>query len=344
MEIDTEALPKHLERKVAPCYVVFGDEPLLVLEATDRIRAAAAAAGYSTREVLTAEKGFDWSQLHAAANSLSLFGDRRIIDLRIPSGAPGNDGSEALAGFAARLPDDAVALVTLPRLDRKQQSAKWFAALAAVAVVVQAQKVTLARLPAWLAGRLAAQGHQADHQTLDFMATRVEGNLLAAHQEVRKLALLFPPGKLSFESVKDAVLDVARYDVWGLGPAVLKGESAHFSRMLEGLRAEGTGLPLVLWALAEEVRALLAVHTASRRGVAVAQVLRDHRVWGERQSLVPQAAKRLDGATLMAALAQAARIDRIAKGVAPGNAWDELRQLGLTLAGAPTALATVESR
>ncbi len=344
MELDTEALPRHLERKVDACYVVFGDEPLLVLEATDRIRAAAAAAGYSTREVYTAEKGFDWGQLHSAANSRSLFSDRRIVDLRIPSGAPGNDGSEALVAFAARLPDDAVSLVTLPRLDRKQQSAKWFAALAAVGVVVQAKKVTLGRLPAWLTGRLAAQGHEADRQTLDFMAMRVEGNLLAAHQEVRKLALLFPPGRLSFEDVKDAVLDVARYDVWGLGPAVLKGEAVHFTRILDGLRAEGTGLPLVLWALAEEVRVLLAVSTAGRRGVAVAQVLRECRVWGERQSLVPQAARRLDVVTLTTAMAHAARIDRIAKGVAPGNAWDELRSLGLTLAGAPTALAAGESR
>ncbi|MBX9963410.1 MAG: DNA polymerase III subunit delta [Burkholderiales bacterium] len=334
MNLDSEQLARHLERQLAPLYLVYGEEALLALEAADRIRGAARHKGYSEREVLIAEPGFEWRRLQASGASLSLFATQRLIEVRIPGSGPGVEGAEALANHAANLPPDTLTLITVGKLDGRARKSAWFTALEAAGVAVHAQKVTMDRLPQWLAGRLGAQGHQVDEPTLEYLAARVEGNLMAAHQEVQKLALLFPPGRIQLADIKSAVLDVARYDAFDLGPAVLKGEAGHFARMLDGLEAEGAGPPLVLWALAEEARALLTIRAATARGVPSQQALRDARVWGERQGPIQQALRRLDTQALEPMLEHAARIDRIAKGVAPGAVWDELRTLGLTLAGA----------
>lgn len=334
MNLDSEQLARHLERQLAPLYLVYGEEPLLALEAADRIRAAARRKGYAEREVLLAEPGFEWGRLQASGASLSLFATQRLIELRIPGSGPGVEGAEALSTHAANLPPDTLTLVTIGKLDGRTRKSAWFGALEAAGAAVHAQKVTADRLPQWLAGRLGLQGHRVDEATLEFLAARVEGNLMAAHQEVQKLALLFPPGLVALEDVKNAVLDVARYDAFDLGPAALKGEGAHVARMLDGLQAEGAGPPLVLWALAEEARALLTIRAATARGVPMQQALRDARVWGERQGPIQRALRRLDVPALEHMLAHAARIDRIAKGVAPGSVWDELQALGLALAGA----------
>jgi DNA polymerase-3 subunit delta len=334
VNLDSEQLARHLERQLAPLYLVYGEEALLVLEAADRIRAAARRKGYSEREVLIAEPGFEWRRLQASGASLSLFATQRLIELRIPGSGPGVEGAEALSTHAGSLPPDTLTLITVGKLDGRARKSAWFTALEAAGVAVHAQKVTVDRLPQWLAGRLGNQGHQVDEATLEYLAARVEGNLMAAHQEVQKLALLFPPGRITLEDIKGAVLDVARYDAFDLGPAVLRGEAAHFARMLDGLEAEGAGPPLVLWALAEEARALLTIRAATARGVPSQQALRDARVWGDRQGPIQQALRRLDVPVLERMLEHAARIDRIAKGVAPGAVWDELRALGLALAGA----------
>ena len=339
MNLDPEQLPRHLGRQLAPLYVVFGDEPLLVLEAADRIRAAAARQGHTERELLMVESGFEWRRLWATGASLSLFATRRLVELRIP-GSPGVEGGEALITYAADLPPDTITLISLAKIDRRGRETRWFKALDEAGVVIQAERVTADRLPRWLIGRLEQQGQQADAATLAFITARVEGNLLAAHQEVQKLALLFPEGPLDFQAVRNAVLDVARYDVFDLGPAVLAGDVVRVSRMLDGLQAEGVGPPLVLWALAEEARALLAVGRATRGGKSVQQACRELRVWGERQNLLPQALKRIDAATARRALAQAVRTDRVAKGVARGDVWDELKGLGLLLAGADPGVRT----
>jgi len=334
VNLDSEQLAKHLERQLAPLYLVYGEEALLALEAADRIRSAARRKGYSEREVLIAEPGFEWRRLQASGASLSLFATQRLIELRIAGSGPGVEGAEALSAHAGNLPPDTLTLITIGKLDGRTRKSAWFTALEAAGVAVHAQKVTIDRLPQWLSGRLGAQGHQVDEPTLEYLAARVEGNLMAAHQEVQKLALLFPPGRISLEDIKSAVLDVARYDAFDLGPAVLRGEAGHFARMLDGLAAEGAGPPLVLWVLAEEARALLTIRAATARGVPAQQALRDARVWGERQGPIQQALRRLDPRALEPMLAHAARIDRIAKGVAPGAVWDELRALGLALAGA----------
>ena len=331
MRIDSEQLSQHLSRGLKPLYVVFGEELLLALEAADRVRATALKQGYGERRVLFAESGFDWGEVGMVGNSLSLFASRRVLDLRVPSGKPGKDGSEALQRLAGSLPENTVVLITLPGLDRQQLASRWFEALERAGVAVHAAAVKREQLGQWLSGRLAQQGQQAGADTLDFLVGRVEGNLMAAYQEVQKLALLFPAGTLPFEEVKDAVLDVARYDVFEIGVTVLKGERAHFVRMLDGLRGEGAALPLVLWAIAEEARAMARVKTALDTGQPLAQALREARVWGPRQELMPRALQRLTTTQLIGVLRRAAEVDRMIKGLADGDTWDALLQLGFSL-------------
>ena len=333
MRIDTEQLAQHLQRSLRPLYAVYGDEPLLALEAADRIRQQARAQGYSEREVLTAEAGFDWSQLAMSGKSLSLFGAQRILELRVPSGKPGAEGAEAIKRFAADPPPDTVTLVSLPKLDRAALASGWFQALDEAGVAVAANAVAPARLPQWLAGRLRQQGQDADGDTLALLAGMVEGNLLAAQQELQKLALLFPPGKLTREGVQSAVLDVARFDVFKLGEALLGGDAARLVRVVEGLQGEGTAPPLVLWAIAEEMRALSRVSAALAAGTPLQLALREARVWGSRAELLPRALRRTHPRELEAALLAAADVDRTIKGLADGDAWQELLQLSLRMVG-----------
>ena len=332
MRISTEQLPQQLARGPAPLYTVFGDEPLLALEATDRIRAKARADGYSEREVLTAEQHFDWSQLRMSGQSMSLFATRRILELRIPGGKPGVEGGKALQEFCSQPPADTVTLIQLPDIDWRGQKSSWFEALAASGVVVEAKLVKRDKLPAWLAGRLKMQEQRADEETLEFVADKVEGNLLAAYQEVQKLALLFPPGTLSFEQVKEAVLDVARYDVFDLGGVVIAGDARYLARVMEGLRGEGAAPPLVLWAVTEEIRAVDRVLRGLATGRPLQQAVRDARIRAPRQELMQRHVERYTRSQIEAALMHAARIDRMIKGLAGGEVWDELLQLGLRFA------------
>ena len=329
----SEQLEAHLARELRPLYVVHGDEPLLSLEAADAIRARARAAGFTERTVLTAERGFQWGELAANFASLSLFGDKKLIEMRLPSGKPGSDGATAIEAFSASLPPDALTLVMLPRLDRAGQSSAWFQALEAKGMIVNVYPVERTRLAGWIAARLARQNRHASAETLQFLADCVEGNLLAAHQEIQKLALLLPEGELGFDAVRDAVMNVARYEVQKLTEAALSGERVRLARMLAGLRGEGEAPPRVLWILAEEIRAIARVQSGIAAGRSPAEVLREARVWGEtRQALVSRAARMLQSRALLAALEHAARIDRVIKGVERGDAWDELLQLGLRFA------------
>ena len=331
MRFDTDQLAQRLERELAPLYVVFGEELLLALEAADRIRAAALAAGFDERKILIADAGFDWGALREAGQSLSLFSSKRIVDLRIPNGKPGKNGSEALAEFCESLPEDTVTVVSLPALDRHALASKWFGALEKAGETVHAKNVARERLPAWISQRLSQQQQSASRETVAFIAERVEGNLMAAYQEIQKLALLFPPGELSFDEVRSAVLDVARFDVFELGATLLRGDRNHFLRMLDGLRGEGAAIPLILWAVAEEARALSRVKTLVDNGVSLNRAMQQARVWGARQKLLPQALRRLDQQQLLGALKNAAHVDRMAKGLAKGDTWDALLELGMSL-------------
>lgn len=332
MAISSEELPHHLASGLKPLYVVYGDALLLTLEAADSIRAAARAAGYGERETLIAEQHFKWAELRNSARSMSLFASRKVIDLRIPSGKPGVEGGKTLQEYAANPDSDVLTLITLPRLDWSAQKSQWFAALEKHGVMVIADDIPRSALPRWIAARLQRQDQRADEAALEFLADRCEGNLLAAFQEIQKLALLFPAGMLTFENVKDSVMDVARYDVSRLAEAMLNGNAARYTHILDGLRAEGTATVLVLWALSEDIRTLCKVAQAVQRGASLANAMRELRVRRDKQRLIENAARRFKFKQLERAIQQAARLDKTIKGLRQGDVWDELLQLGLRFA------------
>jgi DNA polymerase III subunit delta len=331
MNITSEDLPRHLANGLKPLYVVYGDAMLLAIEAADSIRAAARAAGYTERETFIADQYFKWGELRDSARNLSLFASRKVVDLRIPSGKPGMEGGQALQDYCAGLGNEVLTVISLPKLDKTAQNSKWFGALQQNGVMVLTDDIPRSALPGWIAGRLKKQGRTVDTGTLEFLADRCEGNLLAAFQEIQKLALLYPAGALSFDQVKDAAMDVARYDIFKLSEAMLNGNAARYTRILEGLRAEGTATVLVLWAISEDVRTLGKVLQASERGGNIGSALRDARVWGARQKLIETAARRLRFPHIERAIHQAARLDKAIKGLRQGDVWDELLQLGLRL-------------
>ena len=332
MQLKGEQLAAHLERELKPVYVVYGDDPLLVIEAADAIRAAARRRGFDERKVLTGLAGFNWVELHHAAGNMSLFGGRTLIDLRIPTGKPGREGSAAIQDYCARQSPDALLLVTLPGLEWTEEKAAWLKALAEAGVAVKLIPPNLAELPAWIAGRLQRQQQNADREGLRFIAERVEGNLLAAHQEILKLGLLFPVGNISLQQIQESVLNVARYDLDGLREALLLGDVARLTRTLDGLQQEGEPSPLILWAMTEEVRALAQVRVGMAGGQPVDLLLKDARVWGPRQSLFKRALQRISSKQANLALRHAARIDAMIKGAAgAGDVWDEFLRLGLSI-------------
>jgi DNA polymerase-3 subunit delta len=331
MQLRAGELEAHLARTLASIYVIHGDEPLIALEAADAVRAAARKRGFGDREVFEPGRSFDWSELSHSLASLSLFGGKKIVELRLPGGKPGAQGGEAIAAYCERPSPDILLLVSLPRLDRMSQGTAWFGALAGAGVVVDVWPVERARLPAWIAERLARQKQRSSREALEFLADRVEGNLLAAHQEVQKLALLAPEGELSLETVRDAVANVARYDAYAACEAMLAGDEVRYVRVIDGLKSEGEAPTLVLWTLSEELFALARIQAGAAAGRSVDDLLRENRVWGPRQRPMKAAAARVAPAAVGHALAHAARIDRAIKGVGAGEPWDELLSLGLRL-------------
>lgn len=343
MQIAAGQLPNQLQRGLASLYTLHGDEPLLIQEGADAIRAAARAAGYTERTSHTvAGAHFDWSEVLAAGGSLSLFSDKQIVEIRIPSGKPGKDGSVAIQQLAeqARGNDSTLTIVMLPRLDKATRSGAWFGALESLGVTVGVEPVERAALPQWLAQRLSQQGQRVragieGQRTLQFFADRVEGNLLAAHQEIQKLALLFPAGELGFEQVEGAVLNVARYDVFKLSEAVLGGQTARVQRMLDGLQAEGESEVLVHYTLAEDIRALKRVKDAMAQGRPLPMALREQRIWGTRERLFERVLPRLTSDAASELLLAAHLVDGIVKGLKlpdwPANGWQALHRLAMML-------------
>lgn len=342
MQIRLEQLDAQLARGLKPLYTLHGDEPLLAQEAADAIRAAARAAGHAERQVFTVSGAhFDWSGVLGAAQALSLFAERRLIEIRIPSGKPGKEGSEALQRYCGRLPDDVLTLVTLPRLDYGTQKSAWFAALEAHGLTLRLETPERNALPAWLAQRLARQGQRVREgeeglRTLAFFADRVEGNLLAAHQELQKLALLHTPGELSFEQVEAAVLNVARYDLTKLGEAVWSGQVARALRVLDGLQHEGEAAVLVHWSLADDIRALARGRAALDDGKPLPLALKEARAWGPKEKLFERVLPQLTRVPLAQLLQAASLCDGIVKGLKhpewPHAPWDALRRLVLMAA------------
>jgi DNA polymerase-3 subunit delta len=330
MELRPEDLGAHLVRGLAPLYLIWGEEPLAMLEAEDTIRAAALESGCE-RTVFTVQGKFDWSVLSGHADNFCLFAQKKLVEIRIPSGKPGVDGSAALARYADALPAETVTLISLPGLEWKQTKSKWFEALAAVAVVVQSRDVPLEQMPAWISRRLALNKQQAGREALEFLANRLEGNLLAARQEIDKLSLLLPQGRLALEDIEQAVTDVSRFEVADIQDAMLAGDSVRCARILDSLRQEGEAVPKIMWQIGATLRLLYKLKSAIRQGQSLAAAFRANRIWDKRQSLVQAALKRIGDEKLETALTDAARIDRQAKGLEGGDPWDDMLRLSLNL-------------
>lgn len=338
MRLKPEQLTGHLQRTLAPVYLVSGDEPLQVDESCAAIRAEVHTQGYTEREVLTAGKDFDWNALWQAAHSLSLFAARRLIELRLPTGKPGDAGSAALVEYASRLPADTVLLVITAKLDAQTQKGKWFGALEQAGVVIQIWPVETKALPGWIGRRLAARGMQASPELCGLLAERAEGNLLAATQDIEKLYLLYGAGKLDMVQAAAAVADSARFDIYDLVDAAASGDVARASRIVNGLREEGVEPVLVLWALARELRSLAGMAYESEHGARAEQIYAKYKIWEKRKPIVHRALQRHKTHVWHGLLRRAARTDRVIKGFASGNAWDELSALSLAMAGAPNLL------
>ena len=347
MQVASAQFANHLQTQASKglrsLYTFHGDEPLLQQEALDALRHSARAQGYTERSVFTvAGAHFNWGEVLAAGGSMSLFADKQLIEIRIPSGKPGKEGSTALQQIAelAVGNDSTLTVVLLPRLDKATKSAAWFSALENNGISMQVDPIERHALPAWIAHRLSAQ-HQrvasgeAGQHTLQFFAERVEGNLLAAHQEVQKLGLLYPAGELSFEQVERAVLNVARYDVFKLSEAVLSGQPLRVQRMLDGLKAEGEAEVLVHYTLAEDIRALRRVKDAMVAGKALPMALREQRIWGPRERLFERVLPRLSAGMLEKLLQSAHQVDAIVKGLKtpdwPADNWQALHRLAMRL-------------
>lgn len=325
MRLSTEQVIDHPPKALSPLYVIYGPEPLGALEAADSLRASAARQGFVEREILTAESGFDWSRLAAAGSALSLFATQRLMELRIPTGKPGKEGAVAIERFCRRLPEDTVTLITLPDMDWQGKQTKWFVALEAVATMVEAQPVERDQMPQWLSQRMQRVQLTAGPEALAFLADCTEGNLLAAKQEIEKLALLCPPGEITLAIMSDSVANVSRFSTLNLINAVHEGDAARIAKMLDGLKAEGEPPPLILWMLAGEMRALLRMTGVTKSGRAP---------FPAKARSMERLARKHTTASLVRLNLQAARIDRMIKGVNGNDVWDALLQFACGLGGA----------
>jgi DNA polymerase-3 subunit delta len=349
MQLALPQLQAHLQKGLRSLYALHGDEALLVQEAADAIRATARLQGYTERSVhVVSGAHFDWSEVLAAGGSMSLFAERQILEIRVPTGKPGKEGSPMIQQLAqsAEGNDSTLTLFVLPRLDNATKKGAWFGALEQFGVTLQVDSLERAQLPQWIAQRLKLQNQsvapgQEGQNCLQFFADRVEGNLLAAHQEIQKLGLLYPPGELTQTQVESAVLNVARYDVFKLSEAVLSGQVARVLRMLEGLQAEGEAAVLVHFTLAEDIRALKRVKDAMADGRPLPMALREQRIWGLREKLFERVLPKLSSTRLAQLLQNAHQVDGIVKGLKvadwPSDPWQALQRLALRVSSACAA-------
>ncbi|MCX4026007.1 DNA polymerase III subunit delta [Endozoicomonas sp. SM1973] len=333
MKIRIDQLPSHL-KPLKPIYLIASDEPLQQIEAVDQVRAAARNQGFTERELFHAETSFDWDLLLESANALSLFADRKLIELRIPNGKPGEKGNKALEAYCQNPSPDNILLVITPKLDGAIQRSKWFKKLDQLGIFLPIWPVEPSRLPNWLKQRFQQAGLSASPEAIELLTDRIEGNLLAASQEIEKLKLLAIDGKVTATHITDSVSDSARYDVFGLVDAALQGDIRHCLRIISGLKAEASETTLILWALTREVRNLSEFSYLVHQGNSVDQVCKQLKIWPKRKPLIQQAARRHREKDFRSMLQHAAEIDTAIKGLIKENVWDELTQLTLKLAGA----------
>lgn len=332
MRLTQAQLESHLKQGLQPIYVLVGDEPLAQRECLDALRVAATTQGFDERTSLIVERSFNWQQVQNFGQSISLFSSRRLLELNIPNGKPGVEGAKALQALATKTLPDTSVIIILPTLERDAKNSAWFSTLESHTQVITLSEVDATNLPKWIANRLAQQGQHTSIQTLEFLAHQVEGNLLAANQEVQKLSLLYPQGELSDEVVREAVLNVSRYDPFQLGEAVLAGDAERTVRILQGLQDEGETAVAVMNPLMWVLRPLVRIKQAEMRGANLTAAMTNARIYGDKQALVKRALTRLSLRQLDAALQKLVDIDKMAKGVMLGDAWLEISRLCFGLA------------
>jgi DNA polymerase-3 subunit delta len=332
MRLYPEKLADHLLQKLLPVYLVSGDEPLLLQECCDQIRQKARAENCNEREIIEGGvSNFNWQDILHSASNMSLFADRKLIELRLPSGKPGAEGSKALCEYLDIASGDDVLLIVSGKIDKQSTNSKWYKALDKAGVTVQVWPVDAKNLPRWLQQRVRNAGMSIDDDALRLLCERMEGNLLAAVQEVEKLKLLAADSKITMQTVTEAVSDNARYNLFDMADNALKGNASVSLRMLYGLRAEGTEPPVVLWALVREIRTLYEAQLDCDSGQSTQQALSSRRVWQNRMPLMQAALTRHNTHSLSLLLEQAARADGSIKGFADGKPWDNLSRLVITL-------------
>ncbi len=332
MKVRPEQLTANLKQRLAPVYLVHGDETLLVAEASDAIRGFVREQGFDERNVFTVDPGFDWNVLREAGASMSLFAQKRLIELRLPSGKPQDAGSKALLEYLSYEQSDSILLIVSGKIDARSQQSKWFKALDQRGVTVQIWPIKPQQLPGWINQRMKAVELQPTRDAVALLAERVEGNLLACVQEIEKLRLLNGAGKIDADAVRDSVVDSSRYDIYGLVDAALGGDVGRITHIVNGLRGEGVEIVLALWALAREIRELSRMAAAQKNGENLEQIFRKYRVWETRKPLIKRALARHNVNVWQQLLCQAGRVDRTIKGVVAGDAWEELLQLAVKTA------------
>ena len=335
MKLHANQLSSHLQNKLAPCYLVSSDEHLLVNEALDQIRGAAREQGFTLRESQVAMAGFNWSQLAAIGANLSLFADRRIVELRLPTGKPGRDGSAAICEFVEQLGPELMLIVITPKLDRSNSNSKWVKALSAKGVFLPIWPVGLRELPGWIGERMRRAGLSPDSDAINMIADRVEGNLLAADQEIQKLRLILGEGAVTGEDVSNAVASSRRFDVYKLVDAAVAGDAKRAMKILNGLRGEGLEPVILMWALTRELRVLARLADSVRRNIDLGAAMNKERIWNNRQAMVRACIGRHQHIDLYRFLKATGRADAAAKGQAAGDPWQLGADivLGLSLGG-----------
>lgn len=333
MRVNTDQLPARLQRgEPAPIYLISGDEPLQMQEAADLVRNHARRAG-AERTVIPVDKGFDWNQLLQESASMSLFAGKRLLELRMNDQSPGKEGSEVLSDYAENCPPDTILLITMDKLDKRSQQARWYKAIDKIGIIVQIWPVEPSRLPDWIMQRFAQQHKRTDRATASLIAQRTEGNLLAARQEVDKLCLLTDGDEITLQQAQDSVTDSTRYGVFMLIEYALLGDTARIAAMMRGLRQEGIEPMGLFGAIMWELRRLCAVASRINGGMSKDRVFEEYRIWSARQAAVSKVLGRLNQHQLDGLLAEAVRIDKSLKGALRQDPWELMETLLFRFAG-----------
>ena len=333
MQLRYEQLAQHCQKQLAPLYLISGDVPLLIQEACDVIRTAAQQQGYTEREIFSVENNFNWQQLLDNANSLSLFSNKQLLDLRITNNTPGEAGIKALKAYTENIPADKILLITMPKLDSKAQQTSWYKNISNQGVTVAIWPIEITQLPQWIKQRCSKAGLQIEPAGLQMLADSVEGNLLAAAQEIEKLRLLYGTNKITADAIAQAISNNSRFDIFALTDAALSGDGKRTIKILDNLQHEGIEPTLVLWALTREIRSLESQAQLITQGHPVEKILQEQRVWEKRKPIIRRALQRHQLKTLQQLLMTASHIDRMIKGLKKGNVWNALQQLSLEFAG-----------